>query len=165
MTVEDAHIWYNKGIIAYHRLDFEAALKAFDESLKFDPNAPMVWYHKGVTLGELEQYEKAIEAFSRTIELDAKNTLAWTNKCNVLMKMGRLDETLRVCVESMEALGVDAPILYRKATIYSRKNDKPHTLSDLEQAIKLDAKYKMMARKDENFKWLWDDADFKKIAG
>ena len=38
-------------------------------------------------------------------------------------------------------------------------------LENLSYAIQLDAKYKEMSKKDEDFKNLWDDEDFKKLTG
>ena len=43
------------------------------------------------------------------------------------------------------------------------KKDKENTLKNLSKAIELDPKYKEDAKKDEDFKWLWDDEDLKKV--
>ena len=52
---------------------------------------------------------------------------------------------------------------YNKAWSYSLKGDKENALKNLSKAIDLDAKYKEMAKRDEDFKNLWDDEDFKRI--
>ena len=41
--------------------------------------------------------------------------------------------------------------------------NKEKAMSDLEKAIELDKSRKEKAKKDEDFKNLWDDEDFKKL--
>ena len=52
---------------------------------------------------------------------------------------------------------------YNKACVHSLKGDKENALKNLSRAIKLDRKNKEDAKKDEDFKNLWDDEDFKRI--
>ncbi|MFH1228672.1 MAG: tetratricopeptide repeat protein [Planctomycetota bacterium] len=52
---------------------------------------------------------------------------------------------------------------YNTACAYSLKGDKSNALTALAKAITLDAKFKEEAKKDEDFKSLWQDADFKKL--
>ncbi len=45
----------------------------------------------------------------------------------------------------------------------SLMNNKEKSLEYLSKSIELDPKYKEEAKKDEDFKNLWDDEDFKKL--
>jgi len=53
--------------------------------------------------------------------------------------------------------------IYNRACIYCLKGDKANALADLEKAISMNPFFKESARKDEDFKSLYDDEDFKKI--
>jgi tetratricopeptide (TPR) repeat protein len=52
---------------------------------------------------------------------------------------------------------------YNLACVYSLKNNKEKALEYLKKAIELNPKLKEEAKKDQNFKNLWDDEDFKKL--
>jgi tetratricopeptide (TPR) repeat protein len=52
---------------------------------------------------------------------------------------------------------------FNKACLYALKGDKQNALENLSKAIELDVKNKEMAKRDEDFKNLWDDEDFLKI--
>ena len=52
---------------------------------------------------------------------------------------------------------------FNKACAYSLKGEKEQSFENLRKAIALDSKYKKISKKDEDFKNLWDDEDFKKI--
>jgi len=47
--------------------------------------------------------------------------------------------------------------------IYSLKGDRGNALKHLSKAIELNPEYKELAKKDEDFKILWDDEEFKNI--
>ena len=47
--------------------------------------------------------------------------------------------------------------------LYSLKNDKYNAIKHLLKAIELDTHHKEIAKKDKDFKNLWDDEDFMKI--
>ena len=44
-----------------------------------------------------------------------------------------------------------------------KEGDKGESLESLQKAIELDPKHKEGAKKDDDFKGLWDDEDFRKI--
>lgn len=52
---------------------------------------------------------------------------------------------------------------YNRACVYSIKGEKEKALSDLKKAIELDKSNKEKAKKDEAFKNLREDEDFKKL--
>ncbi|MFH1228653.1 MAG: hypothetical protein V1701_12235 [Planctomycetota bacterium] len=52
---------------------------------------------------------------------------------------------------------------YMKACAYSLKGDKKNSLENLSYTISFDSKYKEKAKKDDAFKSLWEDEDFKKL--
>ena len=52
---------------------------------------------------------------------------------------------------------------YNMACVYSLQNKKKEALENLKRAIEFDPKYKEMAKKDKDFKNLWEDEDFKKL--
>lgn len=58
---------------------------------------------------------------------------------------------------------VDSDLLYQKARGYSLRGDRTHALKTLSTVLRLKPEYKEEAKKDEDFRNLWDDEDFKRI--
>jgi tetratricopeptide (TPR) repeat protein len=109
------------------------------------------------------EYEKAKEEFEKTIELDPESVAAWMNGGVALGKLGKPEEAVKFYDKAIELKPDIADAWYNKACSYSLKGDKGKSLENLQKAIELDPKYKEKSKKDEDFKGLWDDEDFKKI--
>ena len=87
------------------------------------------------------------------------------NKGVALGKLGRIDEAVKAYDKAIEIKPDFAEASYNAACTYCLKGDKENALRNLSKAIKSDAKCKEYAKKDEDFKNLWDDEDFKRLVG
>ena len=74
-----------------------------------------------------------------------------------------MDEALSAAEKDIEIDPNNATTFFNVACIYSLKGEKEKALNNLKKAIDLDESFQKKARKDEDFKSLWDDNDFKKI--
>ncbi len=142
---------------------FDEALKAYDKAIELKPDLTGAWLGKGLALGELGRYDEALTAFNRAIELQLDLAGAWGGKGLALGKLGRYDEALTAFNKAKEITPDAAGTWYNSACIYSLRGDRENALRDLSKAIEFDAKCKEDAKKDEDFKNLWDDEGFKKI--
>jgi peroxiredoxin len=79
------------------------------------------------------------------------------------MKMDRLDDALASLNKGLELAPNYHVNIYNRACVYSKKGDKINALADLKKAISINPSYKKSATKDEDFKSLFDDNDFKQL--
>jgi tetratricopeptide (TPR) repeat protein len=141
----------------------EEALKGFDKLTKVQPDSAVNWVGKGQVLFAMNNYEEAFKAFDRATSLDPKRSDVWGMKAGALAKIGKFDDAIVAINKGLE-LSPNNPIsIYNRACIYCLKGDKANALADLKKAISLDPSLKESARKDEDFKNLYDDEDFKKL--
>ena len=119
-------------------------------------NRGLAKYHKGDYVGSLMDYEQAIK-------INPKDAMAWANKGYVLGKLGRYEESFKTFDKAIALDPKNAVIWYDRACVYSFRNDRQNILEDLKKAVNLDAKLKAEVKNDEDFKWLWEDEEFKKI--
>lgn len=154
--------WANKGYALGQLGRHEEALEAFNKSIGLNPDSVYAWDGKGYTLSKLGRYEESLKVLGKAIELDPKAIDAWDNKAYALGKLGRYEESFKAFDKAITLDPKNAVIWYNRACIYSFRNDKQDVFDGLKKAISLDAKLKAEAQKDEDFKWLWEDEEFKK---
>lgn len=155
--------YMKRGHDFYLKEDYEYALKAFNNAIELEPKNAKAWLSKGVVLRRLERFEEALEDYEKAIEIRPDWALAWSNKCGSLIRLGNLEEALKVCEKAISLKDdFDGP-WYNKACLYALKKDKKNALLSLSKAINLDSTNKEEAKKDEDFKELWDDKEFIKI--
>lgn len=158
-----AEAWNNKGWALSALGRNEEALKAYDKAIELKPDFALAWSNKGVRLGKLSRYEEALKAYDKAIELKPDDATAWSNKGAALVSLNRHNEALKAFDKAIELKLDFADTWFNRACAYSLKKDKENTLKNLSKAIQLDITYKEKAKKDEDFKNLREDEDFKKI--
>jgi len=124
---------------------------------------PADYYFRGLQHYFRNEFQSAIEAFEKAIELQPDYAAPWDSMGVTFGKIGDYDKSLEAFNKAIELEPDYAAAWYNKACVYSLKGDKEKALKHLSKAIDLDAKYKEEAKRDEDFKNLWDDGDFKRI--
>ena len=141
----------------------EEALKDIEWLIKVQPDDALNYIMKGQMLHAMEQYDEAFQAFDKATSLDPGRGDVWEMKAASLAKTGKFDEAILSINKGIE-LSPNQPVnLYNRACIYCLKGDKANALADLEKAISMNPGFKENARKDEDFKNLYNDEDFKKL--
>jgi tetratricopeptide (TPR) repeat protein len=111
----------------------------------------------------MNRNEEALKAFEKATSLDPKRFDVWGMQADALSKLGKYNEAISIYSKAIEINPNYAGIIYNRGCAYCRKGDKLNALADLKRAISLNPQLKAYAPKDEDFKSLWDDEDFKKL--
>ncbi len=125
----------------FDQKQYEEALKAYEEALRFDPRYVAAYNEKGNTLLSLNRFEEALKAYEEEIRLDPKYVYGHNGKGLALKGLGRYAEALR---EYEDAIKVDP----RYVSTYLNKGDAllylkryEEALKAYEEAIQLDRRY------------------------
>jgi tetratricopeptide (TPR) repeat protein len=141
----------------------EEALAGFDKLISLQPDSSVNWIGKGQVLSALNRHEEAFTAFDKATSLDPKRFDVWNMKAMELSNLKRYDDAISSLNKGIE-INPNFPVnFYNRACLYSLKGDKTKALADLKKAIEMNPSFKQNAPKDEDFKSLYNDADFKKI--
>jgi tetratricopeptide (TPR) repeat protein len=84
MELHDSSALVSLGIALGNLKWHEAALAAFEQALRLDPNNARAYSNKGVTLADLRRHEAAVAAFEQALRLDPTNTDAYNSKEKLL---------------------------------------------------------------------------------
>jgi tetratricopeptide (TPR) repeat protein len=169
--LEDLEKLYPKNTaIIFFKAFLQTEYKHYDEALAnteklttIQPDDALNWLLKGQILEEMNKNEQALSAYSKAISLDTTNSDAWQNKAGLLAKTNKLDEAIYSYTRAIQLSPGVAVFIYNRGCAYCRKGDKANALADLKKAISMSPSFKGNAPKDEDFKSLWDDEDFKKL--
>lgn len=142
---------------------YDEALAGFDKLTNIQPDTAVNWIGKGQILSSINRDEEAIVAFEKALTLNPNRFDVWGMKASALSKLGRYDEAIATLNKALELAPNNAVNIYNRACIYCLKGDKINALVDLEKAISLNPQFKSYAARDEDFKSLWDNEDFKKL--
>ena len=141
----------------------DESLATLDKLTTIQPDSALNWLLKGQILEEVNKYEQALNAYNKATSLDTANSDAWQNKAGLLAKTNKLDEAIFAYTRAIQLSPGVAVFIYNRGCAYCRKGDKAKAIADLQKAISMNPSFKESARKDEDFKSLWDDEDFKKL--
>jgi tetratricopeptide (TPR) repeat protein len=145
----------------YKHLD--EALKTAEKLVNMKPEDGLNWLLKGQINEALNQNEEALSSYEKATSLGPENADTWQNKAGLLAKTNKLDEAVISYTRAIELAPTQPVFIYNRGCVYSRKGDKANALIDLGKAVSMNQQFKEYASKDEDFKSLWEDPDFKKI--
>jgi tetratricopeptide (TPR) repeat protein len=160
---KNAAIIFFKTFLQTEYRHFDEALKNADKLIKMQPNDAVNWLMKGQILESMNKNDEALIAYNKATSLDSNNSDAWQNKAGLLLKTNKFDEAIESYTKAVLLVPGQPVFLYNRVCAYCRKGDKANALADLSKAISVNPRFKTNASKDEDFKSLWDDPDFKKI--
>ena len=141
----------------------EEALKDNEKLIKIYPDDPLNFILRGQVMHAKGEYTEAYQAFDRATTLDPSRWDVWGMKAGSLAKIGKFDEAITSINKGVELAPNEPLNIYNRACIYSLKGDKANALADLQKAISINPSFKENAQKDEDFKSLYDNEDFKKL--
>jgi peroxiredoxin len=127
------------------------------------PDTALNYIFKGQILSELKRYQEAVVAFEKATTLNPEKPDVWGMKANALAKSGKFDDALTAINKGIEIAPGYPVNYYIRACIYSLKGDRSNALADLKHSIAMNPSYKKNAVKDEDFKSLYNDEEFKKL--
>jgi tetratricopeptide (TPR) repeat protein len=160
---ENTAILFFKTFLLTEYKHYDEALNNADKLIKMKPDDGLFWLIKGQVLEFLNKNEDALIAYEKATSLDSNNADAWQNKAGLLAKTNKLDEAITTYTKAIELAPSQPAFVYNRGCAYSRKGDKANALADLGKAVSMNQEFKSYASKDEDFKSLWEDEDFKKI--
>lgn len=150
-------------IIFQEKKQYQNLLDFADLALKLNSNYKIALYYKGVSLHKLKRHEEAIKLFDKTLEIDPNDIAALGNKGISLSRLKRYEEANELIDIVIRIDPENANANYNKACFESLKNKKESSLKFLRKAIKLDEKFKKIAKEDEDFYNIRNSEEFKQL--
>ncbi len=87
--------WVNYGNQLWRMGLDEAAIQAFDEAVKIQPDFYPAWYLRGLVLKENQQYREALKSLDRVLKLEPKFLQVWAEKGKILASLGEYSKAVK----------------------------------------------------------------------
>lgn len=100
-----AFAWAEQGRAYTKLLNYEAAIAAYDQAIRIDPNNAITWTAQGRVLAQLQRPEEALTSFTRATELDPKDSLAQLGRCAALNRLNQYEPALAACNLALQGNG------------------------------------------------------------
>lgn len=130
---------------------------------KLYPKNTAILFFKAYVQGEYKHYDESLTTTEKLITMQPDSALNWGFQGGLLASMNKYEEAISSYNKAIQLDPNQAEYIYNRGCAYCLKGDKVNALVDLEKAISLSPQVKAWAPKDEDFKSLWDDEDFKKL--
>lgn len=142
---------------------FDEALINAEKLTTVKPEAALNWLIKGQILESLNKNDEALNSYVKATTLDSNNADAWQNMAGILLKTKKFDKAIDSYNKAIQLVPGEPSFIYNRGCAYCLKGDNANALADLEKAISMNPQFKSHAIKDEDFKTLWENEDFKKL--
>jgi tetratricopeptide (TPR) repeat protein len=115
----------------------------------------------------IEKTDKDIDEKKRSVDESRKEVSGtdYSLRGFSLLMQRKYEEAIENLKKATELSPYHFRSWYNMACAYALQNKKKEALESLKKAIELNSKYKEKAKKDWDFKNLWEDEDFKKLVG
>jgi tetratricopeptide (TPR) repeat protein len=130
---------------------------------KLYPKNTAILFFKAYLQGEYKHNDESLATTEKLITMQPDSATNWGIKGQLLASMNRYEEAISSYNRAIQLDPNQAEYIYNRGCAYCLKGDKANALADLKRAIALSPQLKAYAPKDEDFKSLWDDEDFKKL--
>jgi tetratricopeptide (TPR) repeat protein len=141
----------------------EEALRDIEKLISMQPDSADIRILYGQLMYEMKKHREASEAFKKAIILYPGNADVYGMCAAALLQAGNPGEAISVADRGVALFPGNPGAFYNRGCIFALNGDKVHALDDLRKAVEINPGLKQHARKDEDFKTLWEDEEFKTI--
>ena len=111
------------------------------------------------------KFVQALSVCNDALKIDPDDVVIITQKGVAFCRLQKLDEAINCFDLALKKDPKFAHAIYNKAAVRMLQNNIADTLSLLEQSIRLDSKFRMIANNDEDFFYLRNNPDFMILVG
>ena len=125
----EAQAWFSVGYLSCELADYKAAIDAYDNVLRLNPNLAVAYNNRGNAKHGIGQYEDAIKDRDKAIQLDPNYAVAYNNRGNAKRAMSQYEDAIK---DYDKALQLDLNL----AVAYNNRGNTKHEMGQHEDAIK-----------------------------
>jgi Flp pilus assembly protein TadD len=132
---------YKRALELVERRDHGAAIAAFDETLRLQPQFAVAMTHRAFALMELGEYGPAIEGHDAVLQLAPNRPNSWANSCWARAVANTdLDQGLAMCDRAI-TMGDDVGAYDARGLVHFRRGEFQKAIDDYSRAIRANRRF------------------------
>ena len=136
MSEAESYNW--RGLIAGKEdLDYERAIKNFDQAIRLDPGYAIAYGNRGIAYSKLGNYKKAIDDYNQAIKLYPNYAKAYFNRGFTYSKLDNDQQALSDYTMAIQLNPEDANTYVLRGVIYSDLGQIEKACEDQKKACEL----------------------------
>jgi Flp pilus assembly protein TadD len=131
---------FSRGVACGAKGDYDHAITAYSEAIRFEPKSPIAYNNRGVAYFNTGDNDHAIADYAESIRLDPKVANAYANRGRAYRAKGDNDHAIADYARAIKLDAKYAAAYNNRGLAYGAKGDSARAIADYTQAIKLDPK-------------------------
>ena len=130
--------YLDRGINLSEQDEFEAAIAAYTQAIKLDPNNALAYYNRGLAFYHLRDQTAALADFNQTIRLRPDVAIPYRKRGLVLLYLKNYEAAIADFSEAAKITPEDPHVYLGKAAANLLQGKISEAIPDLDRAIELD---------------------------
>jgi len=131
-----AMAYNNFGLALFHQGSIQEAIKAYQQSIRFNPNIAQGHFNLGRALAEQKVYEEAIDEYRKCLVINPEDAESYNNLGNIMKEKGNFDEAIKYYTEALRIDPNQEKASYNLGNIYLNKGNIQKAIEYYEQAVR-----------------------------
>jgi tetratricopeptide (TPR) repeat protein len=136
----DPRYAFSRGVASGVMGDYDHAVTAYSEAIRFDPKYPIAYNNRGVAYFKSGDIDHAIADYDAAIRLNPKVASPYANRGRAYRTKGDNDHAIADYTKAIRLDAKYADAYSNRGLAYGAKGDGGRAMADYTRAIKLDAK-------------------------
>jgi len=125
-----------KGRSSFDKADFNAAIAAFTEAIRLNPECAGAYTNRGLAYTYSGLLDRAIADLTEAIRLDPTSAIAYSDRGNAYAFKGELDKAIADHNEALRLSPHLAEAYYNRGYTYEQKDELEKAIADYSEAIR-----------------------------
>ena len=139
---QSPQLWNCKALTLYSLQRYDAAIAAYDESIKIAPESIWLWNNRGEAYTQMMQYDNAILDFKKAIQLDPNRSFVpWNNLGKVYYQQKEYQKAIEAYNEALAIKPEYLPALIGLGNTQKAGRMYDQAANSYDRALKIDPDY------------------------
>lgn len=132
-----AMAWFYVGSLHKKKEKFENSMKAYDKSIRLNPNSSNAYNSRGNLKASLQQYESSIDDYDEAIVIESGNPVYYNNRGASKSNLGQYESAIDDYDNAIKHKSNYAKAYFNRGKSKAQLNRTDEAREDIEEALKL----------------------------
>lgn len=136
-NLAQANSFYNRGVAAYERGEFDRAIANYTRAIEFNPHFAEAYSNRGSAYGYKGDQDLAIADYTAAIDINPQDATGYYNRGNAYYHKGDLDQAI---IDYDVAIGIDPQLTTaygNRGNAYAGKGEYDWAISDYDAVLRI----------------------------